>query len=301
MAARRGKSQDLSSREDYLIAQFQNFRDINKLAIKMFDCYYIDSEPSQDLSPMMRTVVPALWVDPNNPEYPGMYVLAGHSTVSFLERMIFITPYVNDKGKYINDLSAYKGLLINAAEFYGKTKAYRKTSLEPIVVVSDGILGEHTPQSVILRESRTKRKDEMVIPVMQLPAKSTENMALYTEILEKSVYSPFYRYLHKYLGRDNLRYMKLRPEVIDEIKDNGRADIVFSEDRVLSLSKDVMPALSPKNRYSVCFVQDADVPPESGKFHVILKEETLNERGNSTITILTLMAAIAKKHGKTTA
>ena len=52
------KLNELSSREDFLIEQFQYMKKLNKMAAKLFDLYYIDVDRNSELSPMMRNMMP---------------------------------------------------------------------------------------------------------------------------------------------------------------------------------------------------------------------------------------------------
>lgn len=285
------KVNELSSREDFVIEQYQYMKKINKIGDKLFNLYYIDVDKASELSPMMRAMVPTYYVDPNNPEHPGAYILAGTSSIPYLERMVFVTPFVNGKGKYELDLSAWKGLLVKPDEFNTKTKDFRKTKLEPMVIMGERFGGERYNQSLILRESNTPAKQELILPFLQLPSRKSEGEEAYQEGLNELIYKPFYQYLPDYIYK-KLNYVGIPQDTLDELCENDVADLETEDGDIVTVTKSLFPCISKDQRFSIAKVMEPNIDTSEGRFHYIVQEEMVNEIGVASITIFTLLAAL---------
>lgn len=285
----KAKRNELSSREDFIVDQFATMKKINTMASKLFHLYYIDTDPRMDLSPMMRNMVPRYWVDPIDPEHPGCYILAGQSNIDYLERMVFITPFV-DGTKYAYDLSAWKGLLINSASFTEKAGKFRKTKLEPMVIVKDH-MGERVNQCLILRETDTSAKAELNLPFLHLPNRKRDGDEAYFAALDQSIYRQFYQYLDQYIFNP-LPFKMIDPYMIEEILDKGIVDIPTDKDDVITMSKALFPTVKLDHRFKLARVPNPLIDTSGGRYHFILAEEYLNDSGVPYITIYTLMAAL---------
>lgn len=285
------KVNELSSREDFVIEQYQYMKKINKIGDKLFNLYYIDVDKASELSPMMRGMVPTYYVDPNNPEHPGAYILAGTSSIPYLERMVFVTPFVNGKGKYELDLSAWKGLLVKPDEFNTKTKDFRKTKLEPMVIMGERFGGERYNQSLILRESNTPAKQELVLPFLQLPSRKSEGEEAYQAGLNELIYKPFYQYLPDYIYR-KLNFVGIPQDTLDELCENDVADLETDDGDIVTVTKSLFPCISKDQRFSIAKVMEPNIDTSEGRFHYIVQEEMVNEIGVASIIIFTLLAAL---------
>lgn len=283
----------LATREDFISEQFVFMRKLNSKLEKLFDIYYVDVDPGTELTPMMRQLVPQFFIDPFNPEYPGRYRIAGKSTDSLLERVVFITPYVDEKGKYVGDISAWKGLLVNSSEFSLKCKAYRKTMLDPIVFIGNNDRGSKYPEALMLRENSTKAKEEMVLPFLKLPDRTIDGEDAYQEALHRLIYQPFYRYLIGYLQK-GVPMIELPAKTIDEIMDEMSSDYFMeSTGDTLTLTRDVMPNCRREYKYELGAVPRGMMPdPEGPKQHYILKEMQLTNSGLDWMTTYTLFSTI---------
>lgn len=283
----KAKRNELSSREDFIIDQFATMKKINTMASKLFHLYYIDS--GIEMSPMMRTMVPRYWVDPLNPEHPSYYILAGQSNIDYLERMVFIAPFV-DGSKYAYDLSAWKGLLINSASFTEKAGKFRKTKLEPMVIMKDH-LGERVNQCLILRETDTSAKAELNLPFLHLPNRKRDGDEAYQAALDQSIYRQFYQYLDQYMYT-SLPFKVIDLYMIEEMLDKGVVDIPTDKDDVITMSKALFPTVKLDHRFKLVRVPHPLIDTSGGRYHFILSEEYLNDSGVPYITIYTLMAAL---------
>ena len=288
------KINELSSREDYVVEQFAVMKKINKIADKLFDLYYVDIDRNSELSPMMRTMVPLYYVDPLNPEHPSCYILEGSSSIPYLERMVYITPYVNAKNKYEYDLSGWKGLLITPTEFNAKTKDFRKTKLEPMVIMGERFGGDRFNQSLILREANTPAKQELVIPFLQLPNRKMSGEDAYFGALNELIYTPFYRYLYGYMGR-GLKFIPIPQEKVVELYENDVVDLITEDEDIVTVTKSLFPCITREQRFSIAKVSNPAIDTSQGRFHYVVMEESLNEFGSSYITIYTLLAALQMK------
>lgn len=283
----KAKRNELSSREDFIIDQFATMKKINTMASKLFHLYYIDS--GIEMSSMMRTMVPRYWVDPLNPEHPSYYILAGQSNIDYLERMVFIAPFV-DGSKYAYDLSAWKGLLINSASFTEKAGKFRKTKLEPMVIMKDH-LGERVNQCLILRETDTSAKAELNLPFLHLPNRKRDGDEAYQAALDQSIYRQFYQYLDQYMYT-SLPFKVIDLYMIEEMLDKGVVDIPTDKDDVITMSKALFPTVKLDHRFKLARVPHPLIDTSGGRYHFILSEEYLNDSGVPYITIYTLMAAL---------
>lgn len=284
------KLNELSSREDFLIEQFQYMKKLNKMAAKLFDLYYIDVDRNSELSPMMRNMMPPYYVDPTNPEHPGCYILAGKSNVPYLERMVFVTPFVNEKGRYENDISAWKGTIIKPLEFNEKTKDFRKTKLEPMVIMGERN-GDLINQSIIVRESNTPAKQELVLPFLMLPNRKRDGEEAYQRALQVSIYDALYHYLTHYVYRAE-RFVAVSPEDIDTMLNNGVVDLYTEDGDIVSVTKNVFPCVDRSQRFSIAKIKDPMIDTSSGRFHYMVTEEILTPIGQTAICIYTLMSAL---------
>lgn len=290
MAVRKPKVNELSSREDFVIEQYASVKKLNKMAGKLFDLYYIDVDRNSELSPMMRSMVPTYYVDPNNPEHPGAYILAGKSVTSYLERMMFVIPFVDSKNKYAMDLSGWKGLLMSPAEFILKTKDFRKTRLEPMVIMGDRY-GERFNQSLILRESATPAKQELVLPFLQLPNRKMAGEDLYQQALQELIYKPFYQYLPGYI-RQPIQYTSLSPLLVEELLDSDVCDLEMEDGDIVTVTKSLFPTLAREDRLAIGRVPNPNIDTSGGRMHYIVRQEALNEFGADYIVTYTLLAAL---------
>lgn len=288
------KINELSSREDFVVEQFPVMKKINKMADRLFDLYYVDIERNSELSPMMRTMVPLYYVDPLNPEHPSCYILEGSSSIPYLERMMYITPYVNAKNKYEYDLSGWKGLLITPTEFNAKTKDFRKTKLEPMVIMGERFGGERFNQSLILREANTPAKQELVIPFLQLPNRKTSGEDAYYGALNELIYTPFYQYLYGYMSR-GLRFTPIPQEKVIELYENDVVDLITDDEDIVTVTKSLFPCIAKDQRFCIAKVSNPDIDTSQGRFHYVVMEEMLNEFGSAYVTIYTLLAALQMK------
>lgn len=285
------KVNELSSREDFIIEQFPTMKKINKIADKLFDLYYIDVDRNSELSPMMRGMVPTYYVDPNNPEHPGSYIIAGKSSIPYLERIMFVTPYVNEKSKYEYDLSGWKGLLITPVEFSNRTKEFRKTKLEPMVIMGERYGGERFNQSLILRESNTPAKQELVLPFLNLPNRKMAGEDAYQQALQTLIYQPFYQYLAGYI-RQALSFTSIPQEDVIDFCENDVIDMTTGDGDIVTVTKSLFPCIAKDHRLSIAKVNSDEVDSTGGRFHYVIQEEILNEYGASSIIIYTLVAAL---------
>lgn len=278
---------ELSSREDFIVEQFAAMKKFNTLASKVFELYYIDSNPAAELSPMEQQVLPPFYIDAMNPEYPGQYVFAGKSLLDYTERILYITPYMDEKGKYIGDISAWKGLLVNPTEFAMKTKGYRKTKLDPVTAVGDILdRGNGKPQAIVLRERGDRPELEYPIPFLQLPNRRVEGDQAYFDCLEQSIYRPFYHYLTDYL-KGSINFEALDVRLLDDLKEYGAADILTGDGHMLSISREIMSQVSEKVQYFLGFAgMDGD------KAHYIMKEIRPNEEGKPHAILYTLFSVL---------
>lgn len=287
---KRPKATELSSREDFVIQSFGDMKKINTMASKLFDLYFIDVDRNSELTPMMRTMVPQYYVDPNNPEHPGCYILAGRSSISYLERIVYVTPYIEEKGRYAYDLSAWRGLLINPVEFQDKAKTFRKTKLEPLVVMGERN-GEWFNQSLIMREGDSTAKQEMVIPFLQLPNRKRDGEDAYQHALQQLIYEPSYQYMVGYLYH-GMQYRAIPEDVITDLLEYDITEFITLEgDRVL-VTKSLFPTIKNDHRFSIAKVPEPDIDTSGGRFHYVIGQEILNEFGAPYITIYTLVAAL---------
>lgn len=277
-----------SSREEFMIETWPTIKKVNGIMNKLFDLYFIDSDPDGDLTNMMKTVVPPFYVDPNEPIYPGVYILAGKSSVSYLERMCYITPFVDKKRKYMYDLAAWRGTVIDPLTFNNKTKGFRKTKLEPMVIMGDGIsTPTKQPQSVILKEKGMKAKDECILPFVSIPAPHVHN---YQQIMD-ALYAPFYNYLYNYLKTRTLNFIPVSDEDIATLKEES-LEIKMPDGDVVIISRNIVPTLKAGDSLSIAEVPDPIVPENSGKRHYILREDH-EEDENHFLTIYTLVAILS--------
>lgn len=288
--ARLPKANELSSREDFIIQSFSSMKKVNTMANKLFDLYFIDVDRNSELTPMMRTMVPTYYIDPTNPEHPGCYILAGKSSVSYLERIVYIQPYINEKGKYEYDLSAWRGLLINPVEFADKSKAFRKSKLEPLVIMGERN-GERYNQSLILREDTSKAKEELVVPFLQVPNRKRDGEDAFQNALQTMVYDPFYQYLPRYLYR-GIPFTHVPQETIQELIDMDLTEFITEEHDRISVTKSLFPTIKADNRFSIGRVPNPDINTSGGRYHYVVMQEILNEHGSPYITIYTLLAAL---------
>lgn len=288
------KTTELSSREDFIIQSFAHMKKINTMANKLFELYFIDVDRNSELSPMMRTMVPTYYIDPTNPEHPGCYIIAGKSSVNYLERMMFVTPYVNDKGKYEFDLSGWKGLLINPMEFAAKVKPFRKSKLEPLVVLGERN-GERFNQSLILREDTTSARDELIIQFLQTPNRKRDGEDAYQRALQTLIYEALYQYLPRYLN-SGMQFAVVPDSTIAELVEYDSADFVTQDGDRVTVAKTMFPDLKADYRYSIAKVPNPDIDTSGGRFHYVISQEMLNEHGSPYITIYTLVAALQLKY-----
>lgn len=287
----RPKTNELSSREDFITAQFATIKKLNTICNKLFDLYYIDTNPENELSTMMRSLVPSYYVDPQNPEHPGEFMLIGKSSIPYIERVVRVFPYVNEKGKYEYDISGWRGLIIKPAQFIAGVKNFRKSKLEPLVVMGEHD-GERVPINLVLREKDTAAKDEVVLPFLQLPNRVKVGEENYLSALERSIYEPCYQYLHLYIRRPSQQFTPIPSEVIEELIDSGIADFCTVEgDRVL-ITKELIPTLNRENRYSICRVINPEIDTSEGRYHYLIQEDALTPMNTIGIRILTLVAAL---------
>ena len=291
----KGDSTRLGTREDFILYQWANFKKVMKICGSMMDLIYITMDRDSELTPTMRQMVPPYYVDPLNPEHPSRYVLAGQSSIDYLERLVVVAPYVDAKGKYQYDLSGYLGLLVNVGEFEAKTKGFRKTKLEPFVIV-----GEHDGvsynQSLILREEDTPAKDELAMPFLQLPTRKSVGEEQYQAALNTLVFNPCYQFLYYYLMRSNeemMPWVTIDERTIRACLDNDIVDFVSDDGSTVIVTKMILPCLKSMNRVSFCKVPYPSIDTSTGKNHYIIKEEMCNESGVPYITIYTLLSALS--------
>lgn len=283
---------ELSSREDYIIESFADMKKVHTIASKLFEIYFVDTDPTYELSSMMQRMVPQFFIDPYSPEYPGRYVIAGKSSLSYLERIMYILPKVNAKGKYEFDLSAWKGVVINPYEFTQKIKGLRKSKLEPLVIMQDNTGGSHRPQSLVLKEGHTRMKDELIIPFLNIPNVNDYQPEDFGRLID-GVYNPFYRFLPMYLKRNNLDFYRIPPDTIEELKDEMTCTVTMPDGDFVGITKNLIPTLKLSNEYFLANVPNADVPEGSGKRHYILKEVIPDANGHPTYTLYTLMCTLS--------
>lgn len=285
------KTNELSSREDFIINQFATFKKLNTIASKLFDLYYVDTNPMSELSTMMRTMVPAYYIDPRNPEHPGEYLLVGKSSLSYAERLIHVFPYVNEKGKYEYDISAWRGLIIKPLEFNSKVKPFRKSKLEPMVVMGERD-GERVPLSLIMREDTTTAKEELALPFLQLPNRQKVGEGAYIQAVERSIYDPCYQFLYHYALRVHPQPTPIPQDTIRELIELGLTDFVTAEGDRVVVTKELLPTLNKDNRYSIYRVPDPEIDTTEGRFHYIICEDIITPMNTVGIRIETLVAAL---------
>ena len=284
------KINELSSREDFVVEQFATMKKVNKICNKLFSLYYIDVDRNSELSPMMRSMVPLYYVDPNNPEHPGCYILAGRSLVDYLERIVYVSPYVDAKGKYAMDLSGWKGLLVTPTEFEARTKDFRKSRLEPMVIMGERG-GERFNQSLILRESNTAAKQELVLPFLQLPNRKMAGEDAYQQALRTMIYNPFYQYLDRYLYQ-GLKFTSISKDDVDDLFDNGMIDMITEDGDIVTVTRGIFPSMTRDQLFSIAKVPQPDVDTSGGRFHYVVLQEDVTETGTTYIATYTLLAAL---------
>jgi hypothetical protein len=263
---------------------------INTMAAKLFDLYYIDIDRNTELSSMMRTMTPPYYVDPTNPEHPSCYILAGRSSVPYLERIMYVTPFVDEKGKYQYDLSGWRGLLINPVEVADKLKEFHKTKLEPLVIMGERN-GDLYNQSLILREDKTAAKDELVIPFLQLPNRKRDGEDAYMQALQSLIYDPSYQYLVGYMNR-GLKFRQIESEIIQDMLDNDITEFVTLDGDRVAVTKHLFPGLKSNDQiFSIAKVDQPDIDTSGGRFHYVISQEVL-KNGTTYVTIYTLLAAL---------
>ena len=288
------KLSELSSREDFVIEQFATMKKINSICSKLFDLYFVDVELDTELSPMMRTMVPPYWIDPTNPEHPSCYVIAGQSNISYLERMIHIWPYVNDRNKFEYEISAYRGLVIPPLGFAEKSKSFRKSKLEPMVAMSNQG-NDRTPKTLILREESTNAKDELALDFLQVPKRKRDGDDAYLEVVNAVIYRPWYRYLTTYLEERELPFVEVPKETIMAIVNYDLADFITAEGDRITITKGILPLLSKDtevHKYFVAKVPNSLCDTSAKRFHYVIKETFHNTRGTAYMAIYTLLAAM---------
>lgn len=281
------RKNELSSREDFLIEQFADMRNINKFARKLYSVYYLDIDHFHELTPMERMIVPSYWIDPQNPEHPSAYILAGQSMVTFIERISYVYPYVSGK-KYAYDLSAWQGSLINSQEFFDTTKDYRKTKLDPIVV--------EDKKDSDTKYIHMKEKDAGIkIPIPAIVSKeecNDQGIGYYDEIY-LTMYRQFYRYLPKYLNSQKINYKEIGEEDILDLLDSRCISAYTPEGDEVSLTRDLFPNLKKSNnKLFIGRVPDPLIEDQSEKWHYIIMEQQLNDDGAPYFVTYTLVAAI---------
>lgn len=284
------KVNELSAREDFVIEQYASMKKVNKIADKLFDLYYIDTDRSKELTTMMRTMVPLYYVDPNDPEHPGAYILAGKSSIPYIEQMVFIEPYVNAKSKWEYDISAYKGLLVTPTEFNAKSKDFRKTKLEPMVLVGEQY-GEKFNQSLVLRERDTPAKQELILPFLQLPNRKAAGADAYLDALNKLIYNTFYQYLPRYLKQD-MQFRVVPKDTISTLIEEDVASFFTLDEDIVTVTRVLFPCMAVDHHVSIAKVPHPDLDTSKGRFHYIIKDEAMNEAGTIWMTIYTLVAAL---------
>lgn len=262
----------ISSREDYLINQFPDMRDINRLARKLYDVYYIDIDHSRELSPMDRIIMPNYWVDPQNPEHPVAYILAGQSSIRFIERLTYVYPYV-EKKKFRYDLSAYRGSLINSQEMFDVVKPYRKTKLNPIVE------DKKNQKSIILKEDH----DGIRLPILN---------ASCPEDIYHLVYQKFYHYLPDYLQNQEIHYTKIESSVIEDLMECRRVSVYAEEGDRVDLTKELFPNIKKDMELYIGRVPNPNIDQASDKWHYILIDQFLTKENIPYAVTYTLIAAI---------
>ena len=288
------KLSELSSREDFAREQFPTMKKLNSLCAKLFELYFVDIDLDAELSPMMRTMVPPYWIDSANPEHPGCFILAGQSNISYLERMIQLWPYVNERNRYEYEISAYRGLVIPPLIFNEKAKSFRKTKLEPLVAMATRG-NEQIPKSLILREESTSAKAELILDFLQLPKRSLSGDKAYLDAVNKIVYQQWYRYLPIYLSRRELLFTEVPSQTIDDIVNYDLSDFVTSEGDHITITKGILPLLSKDTEFHKYFIAKVPNPlcdTSAGRFHYVIKETFLNTRGTAYIAVYTLLAAM---------
>ena len=262
----------LSSREDYLVNQFSDMRDVNRLARRLYDVYYIDIDYSRELSPMDRMIMPNYWVDPQNPEHPVAYILAGKSSLSFVERITYIYPYV-EKKKFRYDLSAYRGSIINSQEMFDITKPYRKSKLDPFVE------DKKDQKIIILKED----DDGIQIPILSVT---------HPEDIYNLIYQKFYRYLPNYLQNQKIHYTKVESSAIEDLMDCRRVPIYTEEGDRVDLTKELFPNIKKDMELYIGRVPNPNIDQMSDKWHYILIDQFLTKENIPYVVTYTLIAAI---------
>ena len=289
--ARIPKATELSSREDFVINQFPTMKKINTIANKLFDLYYIDINPEAELSMMMRSLVPTYYVDPQNPEHPGEYILAGKSSLPYAERIVRIFPYVDEKKKYEYDISGWRGLIIKPGEFQSGVKTFRKSKLEPMIVMGERD-GDRVPMNLIVREASTSAKDELVLPFLQLPNRQKVGDEAFFTAVERSIYEPCYQYLHNYFRRRHHEFTPVVESTLDELSVVGLADFITKEGDRVGVTKELIPTFNKANRYRIERVPEPDIDTFEGRFHYIIEEDIMTPMNTVGITVVTLVAAL---------
>ena len=284
------KRNELSSREDFVVEQFPTMKKVNTICSKIFELYFIDTDIDNEMSVMMRNMVPAYYIDPSNPEHPSCFILAGKSLVDYLERMVYVFPYVNNKGKYEYDLSGYRGLLFNPTEFTMKVKGFRKTKLEPMVITTE-VNGERINQSLVMREDVSGAKEEHIIPFLMVPNRKRDGDIAYRDATKKLVYDPFYRYLPDYLQQD-LQFIEIPQGDVVSLIENDEVEFVSEDDDRIIVSKDLFPGLKIDHKFAIAKVHEPKIDTSGGRFHYIIREDFINENGMPFISSYTLLAAL---------
>lgn len=287
------KGKSLASREDFMIEQLVTMKKVNSMMSRLFEIYYIDVQPGNQLSTMMLTVWPRFYVDPLDPEYPSQYTIVGKSLVPYLERAVFINPYVGDKGKLQWDLSAYKGLVFNSAEFQMKAKLYRKTKLEPYIIMGDQKDGSRYTQSVLMKEPGMKKSETLVIPGLNLPSRQLYGVEAHRAMLQKIVYDAYYRFIFDYLKDPSLVFHMIPDDVIEGVKEEYAIEYTTHEGDIITLSKEIIPQPTVDHKYSLAWVENAHVEPGCGKRHYLLAEDYETPNGMRYMSVYTLFAILS--------
>lgn len=288
------KLTELSTREEFVIEQFATMKKINGICAKLFDLYYVDIDLDTELSPMMRSMVPPYYVDPTNPEHPTCFVIPGQSTIPYLERMIHLWPYVNEKNKFEYEISGFRGLVIPPLVFNDKAKKFRKSKLEPLVMMVNGET-DRSAKSITLRETNTPARGELVLDFLEIPKRKRVGDEAYFHTLNALIYQPWYKFLPTYLREKELDFAEVPEIVIEEILDADIADFITLDGDHVTITKGILPLLgkdTETHRYYIAKVPDPDCNTSVGRFHYVIKENFCNERGTVFMTIYTLLAAM---------
>lgn len=280
-----------TGREGYMVAQFPDMINLNKRFRQLYSAYFIDPAYMEELSLVDRSIIQEYWVDLDDPIHPSAYVIAGASTLPYVERLSVVYPYPTKKAlKY--DMSAYQKALINSQVFFEETKNMKKTKIVPAVDAIEVDEGFKTA-ALILRQDDM----EATIPILNLPNRSKQKEQ-YHEMLDQLVYRKFYRLLPSYMTQE-LEFNSIPQEEIDSMVDGGLMNAVTHDGEVVNLNKEIFPLIKPNQTMEIATVPNPliDEDQRSVKAHYVIRDTVYSDDDTNTpiVVTYTLVSALRLK------